>query len=111
MANEHDPGIKTGHDLTESFNEAANPPTRAKEPLPTVELRPPAPMGPGLGSISQNHASERAVSPQLRDPDSAAPPKSPPTREAFNTAARAGALRAMFERRAGERTNERDHDR
>jgi len=111
MSSEHDHGIETDHDLTETFNNAANPPEQAKEPKPTAELRPPALMGPGLGSASADLGDERSVSPQLREQGPSEPPKSPPTKEAFNKAARVGALRAVFERKAEERDNENDHER
>lgn len=111
MADTPNGGIETSHDLTPEFNHAANPPEVTKEAKPTAELRPPGPMGPGLGSISQETGQERNVSPQLRDQVPAGPSVSPTMKQAFNQAARAGALRAVFERKANERSNDNGLDR
>jgi|GEM_PF-4045594 len=104
MARDDHHGIRSDHDLTKEFNEAAAPPTptEPKHAKPTPEYRPPLPAGPGLGSLAPEPAPipDRAASPQLRDQQPDPGPKPVPHREAFNTAARSGLLRAVFERKA-----------
>ena len=102
MAHNDHSGIRSDHDLTKDFNEAAAPPKEAKHAKPTPEYRPPLPAGPGLGSLSPQPAPipDRDVSPQLRDQQPDPSPKPVPHREPFNTAARSGLLRAIFEREA-----------
>lgn len=106
MARDDHHGIRSDHVLTNEFNEAAAPPEEAKHAKPTPEYRPPFPAGPGLGSLLPELAliPDRDVSPQLRDQSPDPRTKPVPHREAFNTAARSGLLRAIFERKA------RDHE-
>ena len=102
MARDDHHGIRSDHDLTKDFNEAAASPEEAKHAKPSPEYRPPLPAGPGLESLSPEPAPipDRDVSPQLRDQQPELSRKPVPHREAFNTVARSGLLRAIFERKA-----------
>jgi hypothetical protein len=115
MDRENENPIKTDIDATKDFNDAAdpNPEQQIEEPDPTLELRPPGPMGPGLGDRSPGSTTERGpqLSVRLRDNDQEhSGPTMPLLTRDFNQESRKGFFRAMFNRKAEER-DEPDLDR
>ncbi|MEO1009602.1 MAG: hypothetical protein AAFX79_13650 [Planctomycetota bacterium] len=115
MDHENDNPIKADVEATKDFNDAADPTPEQEleEPMPTLELRPPEPMGPGLGDRAPGSTAERGpqVSPQLRgDEPEPRKPTMPLVKREFNREARKGVFREMFNRKARER-DEPDLDR
>jgi len=111
MPGEQDSKTRRVPPVQKDFSKAASGKAPPPPPMPPeLNLNPPGPLGPGMGSRSRGQAFRPPVSPALRDKASepnkgepAKPESTPPTpllKPTFNREARKGALRSVFEKQS-----------